>query len=99
ILSRAGDGPGCLGQWCQTEVAEMRLGFRIEQNVARLDISLQDAVFMRVMNSARELREEFCCVPHWHRISSRNLIERSTFDQLHAEIAGTIARSEERRVG
>ena len=35
----------------------MRFAFCIEQNVSRFDVTMQNAVFMRVMNSARDLRD------------------------------------------
>ena len=35
----------------------MRFAFCIEQNVPRLDVAMQNAVLVRVMNSARDLRD------------------------------------------
>jgi hypothetical protein len=69
----------------------MRFAFCVQQNVAWLDISMQHAAFMRVMNSARQLREDFRYAPNGHRIVSDNLIEWCTFDEFHAEIAGPIS--------
>ena len=41
----------------KAEIGQMRFAFCIEQNVSRFDVPMQNSVFMRVMNSARDLRD------------------------------------------
>src|SRR6266536_3098281 len=73
---------------------EQMIEVGIKQNVSRLDVSMQDAALVRVMNSARQLRDEFRCAPDRHRFAPGNFIDRSAFDQFHAEIAGTLGLSD-----
>jgi hypothetical protein len=35
----------------------MRLAFRIQQNVPRLDVTMENSVLVRVVNRARDLRD------------------------------------------
>ena len=42
----------------QSEIGQMRFAFCIQQNVSRLDVSMQNAVFMRVMHGARDLGDQ-----------------------------------------
>ena len=42
----------------QPEVGEMRFALRVEQHVARLDVAMQNAALMRVVNGPRQLREQ-----------------------------------------
>src|SRR4029434_8112603 len=69
----------------------MRFAFGVEQNVARLDVSMQNAVFMRVVNRARQFRDEFRCVSDRDPRALCHFIELSAIDELHAEVAGTLA--------
>ena len=46
----------------------MRFAFGIDENVARLDVAMQDAVFMRVVNRARQFRDEFRCMADRDRL-------------------------------
>jgi hypothetical protein len=69
----------------------MRVAFRIKQDVSGLNISVKNSALVCVMHSACQLRYEFCRWPTWHRLPFNNLIELSAFNQLHAEITGTIA--------
>ena len=69
----------------------MRFAFGINENVARLNVAMQDAVFMRVMNCARQFRDEFRCIASRDRRALRNFIELSAVDELHAEVTRTLA--------
>src|SRR5437899_9949913 len=72
----------------------MRLALSIEQNIPRFDVSMQDAVLVCEMDSARELRDEFRCAPNRHRLTPDNFIEFAAFHQAHTEVAGTVAFSD-----
>src|SRR5262245_13316749 len=63
----------------------------IEQNVPRFDVPMQNSVFMRVMNSPRQLRDEFRRRPDRHRLALQYLIKLSAFDKSHAEVASAVA--------
>jgi len=63
----------------------------IEQNVPRLDVTMQNAVLMRVMHSARYFRNEFHRAPDRHRLALHHFVKLAAFDQLHAEVALAIA--------
>src|SRR4030095_3649100 len=69
----------------------MRFAFDVEQDVARLDVTMQNAVLMRVMNGASYLSDEFRCISSRDRCSPCHFIELSTVDELHAEVAGAFA--------
>ena len=65
----------------------MRLAIFVEQDVSRLDVSVQDAVFMGVMHGARNLGDEFHRLPDRHRLLFDYFVKLAAFDKLHAEIA------------
>src|SRR6266567_5486245 len=65
-FQRARDGAFCLDKSRQAEVGKMRFARCIEQNVARFDVAMENAAFMRVMNGARHLRYQFRGAPDWH---------------------------------
>ena len=46
---------------------------------------------MSVMHSARKLDDQFHRTPIWHGLLFDDFIKSSTFHQLHAEVAGTVA--------
>src|SRR5262245_2939917 len=69
----------------------MRLTFCIKQDVPRLDVSMQNAVFMRVMHSARHFGDEFRRLPNGDRPLLDYFIKLAAFDQPHAEVALAIA--------
>ena len=69
----------------------MRFAFGIDENVARLNVAVQDAVFMRIMTCACQLRDQFRCVADRDRRALCHLIELSAVDELHAEVARTLA--------
>src|SRR6266513_1327652 len=73
----------------------MRLAFCIEQNVSRFDVPLLNTVFMRVMNGASDLRDEFHRAPDRHRRLFNYFVKLTAFYKLHAEVtlAITLANS------
>src|SRR5206468_3367959 len=75
----------------QAKVGKMRFALLIQQNVSRLDVSMQNAVLMGVMHDARHLSYQFCRLPDRHRLAPDYFIELAAFDELHAEIARAIA--------
>ena len=48
-----------LNQLRQAEVGQMRFALGIEQHVARLDIAMQDAALMGVVNGPRQFDQQF----------------------------------------
>ena len=69
----------------------MRFALCIKQNVSRLDVSMENAVFMRVMHGARHLCDEFHRLPDGHRRVFNHFVKLTAFDELHAEVALPIA--------
>src|SRR5204863_6665385 len=67
--------------------------FLIEQYVSRLDVSMEDAVFMRVMDGSSDVRDQFHRLPDRHRRLFNYFVKLATFDELHAEVALAIALS------
>src|SRR6266487_5986778 len=65
----------------------------IEQDVPGFDVSMQDAVFMRVMHGARHLCHKFRRLSDRHRRALDYFIKLAAFDEFHAEIAGAITLS------
>src|SRR6266436_140759 len=72
----------------------MRFTICIEQNIPRLNVSMQDAVLMGVMNRSRQPRDEFCCTSERHRLIPDNFIEFATLHQGHTEVARAVAFSD-----
>src|SRR6266513_544 len=69
----------------------MRFTFLIQQNVSRLDVPMKNAVFMRVMNGASDLRDQFHRLPDRHRLPLGYFVKLAAFYKLHAEVALAIA--------
>src|SRR5262245_46905146 len=69
----------------------MRFAFLIEQDVPRLNVAMENSMFMRVMHWARDLRDEFRGATNRHRFAPGHFVELTAFDELHAEIARAIA--------
>src|SRR5215468_10395122 len=65
----------------------MRLTAGVEQNISRLDIAMQNAVFMREMHSARDFGDQFRRLSDRNRCPLDHFVKLSAFDELHAEIA------------
>src|SRR4030095_3004430 len=63
----------------------------IQQNVSRLDVPMQNPVFMRVMHGAGDLCDEFHCLPDRKRSVFNYLIKLAALDKLHTEVALAIA--------
>jgi hypothetical protein len=69
----------------------MRFAVCIKQNISRLDVSVQNAVFMCVVHSASHFHDEFHCLPHRCRPATDYFVELASFDKSHAEVACAIA--------
>ena len=50
----------------EAEVGQMRFAFCVEQNVSWFDVAMKNAVLVRVVNSARYLRDQFDRLSDWH---------------------------------
>src|SRR4030095_11717450 len=69
----------------------MRFAFWINQNVPRFEITMENSMFMRVMNSAGDSCDEFRCLPDRHRRPPNDFVKLTSFNKLHAEVARAIA--------
>src|SRR6476469_2035862 len=69
----------------------MRFTSFIHENVSRLDVAMQNTVFMRVMDSTRYLGDEFHGLTNRHRRALNYFVKLAAFDKLHAEVALPIA--------
>src|SRR5438132_11666973 len=69
----------------------MRFAFRIEQDVSRLDITMQNSMFMRVMNGACDVRDQFRRAPNRHPLAPGHFVEFATSDEFHAAVTPAIA--------
>src|SRR6266699_2938318 len=69
----------------------MRFASRVQQHVAGLDVSMQNAVFMRVMDGAGYLCDEFHRMPNRHRCVCYYFVKLAAFNKLHTEVAVAIA--------
>jgi hypothetical protein len=77
----------CLDQPRQPEVGQVRFTFLIEQYVSRLDVAMEDAVFMRVMDGSSDLRDKLRRLPDRHRLALDHFVKLAALDKLHAEVA------------
>src|SRR6266567_6099333 len=68
----------------------MRFAFCIEQNIARLNVAMQDTVLMGVMKRARQLRDKFRRLANWHQLAPNDFIELAAFDKFHAEVTSAV---------
>src|SRR4029077_1165483 len=78
-------------QSCEAKIGKVRFAFCIQQNVCRLDVPMQNTVFMRVVNGARHPGDEFPRPPGRNRRVFNYLVKLAAFDKLHAEVALAIA--------
>jgi hypothetical protein len=62
-----------------------------EQDVPRFNVTVQNAVLMRVIDCAGDLCDQFRRLPDGQRGSSDYFIKLTTFDKLHAEVAWPIS--------
>src|SRR5215469_2417609 len=69
----------------------MRFAFAVPQNVSRLDVPMQNSVFMRVVHGAGHLRDEFRRLASRQRRAPDYLVKLTAFDELHAEKARAIS--------
>src|SRR6476661_7615528 len=69
----------------------MRFTTFVHQNVPWLDIAMQNAVLMRVVNRARDFGNEFHGAPDRHWFALEDRIELFALDQSHAEVASAVA--------
>src|SRR4029077_18833301 len=69
----------------------MRFAFCIEQNIPRLNVTMKNPVFMRVVHSAGHLCDKFRRLPDRYRLLPNDFVKLSPFDEFHAEIARAIA--------
>src|SRR5882724_8006923 len=69
----------------------MRFALLIQQNVSRLDVSMQNTMFIRVMHSAGHLCDEADRLPDRKRSMFNYLVKLAAFDKLHTEVAVAIA--------
>ena len=86
-FQRARDRAFCFQQSGQSEICEMGFAVLIEQDVPWFDVTMKNAVFMRVMHSAREFGDQFHRAPDRHRLTPDHFIKLTAFDELHAEVA------------
>src|SRR5262249_7869364 len=89
-FSRAGDAVRRFHQSCQTKVCEMRLAFRIHQDVPRLNVPMQDSMLMCIVHCAPKFSDEVRRLP-WVLLAPDSHVKWFALDQFHAEIAGTVA--------
>ena len=69
----------------------MRFAFCIQQNVPWFNVAMKNSMFMRIMNSARHLGDQFHRAPNRHRLAPGYFVELAAFDKLHAEVARAVA--------
>ena len=69
----------------------MRFAVSIKQNISRLDVSMEDAVLVRIMHGARQLRDDFRRSTDWHRFAPNNFIKLSALHKFHTKVTGTLA--------
>src|SRR6266487_2619274 len=69
----------------------MRFALCVQQNVSRFDITMQYAVFVRVMNSTCDVRDQFHRPPDRHWLAPSHFVKLAAFDELHAEVTRAIA--------
>src|SRR4029453_5449426 len=63
----------------------------IEQDVPRFDVSMQDAVLMRVMHSAGQLCNELHRTRDRHGLAFDYFVKLAAFNKLHAEVTRAFA--------
>ncbi len=79
----------------------MRLAVCIQQDIPRLNVAMEYPVFMRVVNRVCQLCNEFHCAAERQRLAfatgrirrcgPNHFVELSALDQVHAEVAETVA--------
>ena len=69
----------------------MRFSLFIKQHVSRFDVPMQNAVFVGIVHGARQFCDQLHCATDRYRLLLNYFVELATFDQVHAEVATTIA--------
>jgi hypothetical protein len=69
----------------------VRFASGIEQNIPWLDVSMNDAVLVSIMNRPRQLRDYFGSLARRHLFAFSDLIESTSFDQSHAKITAALS--------
>jgi hypothetical protein len=90
-LLRARDSAPMLDQSGEAKIGKVRFAVCVQQNISRLDVSMQDAVFMCVVNSASDFRDELCRLSGRYRPATGDLVEMISFDEPHAEVVRPLA--------
>ena len=90
-LLRARDGAPMFHQPGEAEISQVRFAVSVQQNISWLDVSMQNAVFVCVVHSAGDFRDEFCCLPGRYRTMIDDFVEPISFNKPHAEVARPIA--------
>src|SRR5262245_3881804 len=52
---------------------------------------MQNAVLVRVVHSARDFCNEFCCLPDGYRTATDRFVETISFDETHTEVVRAVA--------
>ena len=75
----------------QTKVSQVRFALRVEQDISRFYIAMQDPALMRVMNRAGEAGNNLRGAAQGNSFATNELIELATLLEFHAEVAGAVA--------
>jgi hypothetical protein len=83
---------GCM-QRCSSKakIGEVRFALFIQQNVPRLNVSMKNAMFMRVVHCARYFGNQFNRSADGYGLALDYFVKLTSFDKLHAEVATTLA--------
>src|SRR6266481_7235511 len=68
----------------------MRFALSIKQDVSRFNVAMENSMFMRVVDSACDLRDQFHRAPNRYRLAPGHFIKLATFDEFHAEVARAV---------
>src|SRR5205085_464755 len=87
---KTGERPGeitrsCLGPG-QAEIADQRFAAFVEKDVARLEIAMEDAFFVRVLNSVRHLEQQLDALARMLKERSASLQQAARRGVLHRVI-------------
>jgi hypothetical protein len=69
----------------------MRFAFFIQQNVTRFDVAMKDTALMRIVDCARQLRNELRGAARRHWLVFEYFVELAALDEGHTEVAVTVA--------
>src|SRR5262245_66591556 len=74
-----------LREFSQAKIGDMGLAGRVEHDVARLDVSMQHAALMSVMNGTSHRGQQSRGALERRRAARQRLTERLPLDQTHRE--------------